>query len=488
MASLRYKTPPRPYQVPALKFLIRNRGGGLYVPMRWGKSWLAINAAGAFHLKYDVTRVLIICPNDVYEVWESEIALHCPVDYWMTYDVSKTAIYPDKPPRGFRGLEFHIRNFESVYAREWDDPDGIDEETGKRIDFAWSSVTDKNLADWVDAETLIVVDEAHHIGKPTPVQSRKTYQLARMAGFRIFMTGTAFHRKPFYVFGQFKFYDPSVFGEAFGPFKSMIAIMGGYGGYEVKRYRNLKWLAKKVKKHAYVEEYVPTTPPVYRHYKFRLNASRPQYDRMASESIIEVQGDTITAPIALTRYLRLAQIAGGWVKTESGKYKRVGTEKRDALAKRVFEYDEQGIAKVVVGCRFIPEIVDIHRVFKKYGYKCYVVHGGVPRKQRAARREAFDKAEKAVFITQFQPSREGIDLSSADLMVFYSLPVDYLTYDQFSRRIEKYDEQRTLLYEHLIGKNTVEELAYEALSKQESVAKYILSDPTLVERLTAAGG
>lgn len=70
-------------------------------------------------------------------------------------------------------------------------------------------------------------------------------------------------------------------------------------------------------------------------------------------------------------------------------------------------------------------------------------------------------------------------------MVYYSLPEDYLTYDQFSRRIEKYNEKRTLLYEHLIGKNTVEEIAYEAISRQEDVARYIMKNPTLVEQLTA---
>jgi len=38
MTTLTYRTKPYPHQRDALKFLLRNRGGGLQVPMRWGLS------------------------------------------------------------------------------------------------------------------------------------------------------------------------------------------------------------------------------------------------------------------------------------------------------------------------------------------------------------------------------------------------------------------------------------------------------------------
>jgi len=466
VSTLVFKTEPRPYQIPALKKVIRHKGGGLYVPMRWGKSWVAINWAAALHLKYSVEKVLIICPNDVKDVWLEEIEKHCPVEYRIT-----TA--DDYAVQGI--LTFVIRNYESVWARQRDD------ELGR----GWTAISDPDLTSRYRAQAVIL-DEAHHVGKPTTLTSKKVCQVARLAYFRLFLTGTPFHRKPFYVFGQFKYYDPSIFGEQFGAFKRHVAVFGGYNNYEVKRYQNLKWLRKKIKPHVFIQEYVPTTPPVYRSYKFALTGmGLGHYRAMERESITTVGDHEITAPIALTRYLRLAQIAGGWLKTEEGKYVRVGSDKRDLLARRVFEYEEQGILKVVVGCRFLPEIVDAARVFREAGYEVYLVHGGVARQDRVVRRKAFTAADKAVFITQFRPSREGIDLSTADLMVFYSLPEDYLTYDQFSRRIEKYDEKRTLLYEHLIGRGTVEELAYKALSRQEDIARYIMKDPKLVEALTA---
>jgi superfamily II DNA or RNA helicase len=479
MAKLVFKTTPRPYQVPALKKVVKHGGGGLYVPMRWGKSWVAINWAAALHLKNHVNRLLIVCPNDVKEVWEDEFEKHCPVPYRLI----------DRPTRDrmgelrgkkFNGLEVHIRNFEAIWAREQDNMLFDDATRG------WSAISDQNLLAW--KPQLMIVDEAHHIGNPTTLTSKKVCQAARLTQHRLFLTGTPWHRKPYYIFGQFKFYDPSVFGEHFGHFKKHITIFGGFGGYEVKRYRNLRWTRDKIKPHVFYQKYVPTTPPVIKHYKFGLsNKTLYRYHQMEKESILELGEHEITAEIALTRYLRLAQITGGWIKTPEGKYIRVGKDKKQALIRRVYEYNEQEVNKIVVGCRFIPELLDVRDAFRDAGYDTFLVHGGVAKPDRVARRKAFAAAEKAAFITQFRPSREGIDLSSADTMVYYSLPEDFLTYDQFKRRIEKYDEKRTLLYEHLIGRGTVEELAYKALARQQDVVTYMMENPDLVEQLTAVG-
>lgn len=467
MAKLVFKTKPRPYQIPALRKLLKHGGGGLYVPMRWGKSWLAINASAGFYLQDGSRRVLIVCPNDVKDVWEEEISLHCPVDWTIIHDLTA----PDFPPS--TGLEFHIRNFESVYGRVYDDPDNPR---------AWSVTTDQVLLDW-KPET-VVVDEVHHIGNPTAVQSKKVVQVGKLARHRIFLTGTPFHRKPFYVFGQFKFYDESILGGNFGAYKRHVAVFGGYGGYEVLRYRNLRWLRNQIKPHVHIAKYVPPTPPTNRRITFSLTQSAAIYKEMEKESIVNVHGQDITAPIVLTRHLRLQQIAGGWLKDEGGRYHRVGSEKREAFARRVEEYRDQDITKFVVGARFIPELKDIWETVKAFGYRPVLIHGGVAREERTKRRKFFTENDNTVFVTQFRPSREGIDLSSASVMVFYSLPVDFLTYDQFKRRIEKYGEERSLLYEHLIAKGTRDEVSFKALSLGRDVAEYLMTDPRYVEQIT----
>lgn len=466
---LKFKTPPRPYQVKALKFLIRNEGGGLYVPLRWGKSWVAINSAAAWYLREGVRKCLIVCPNDVLDVWIEQIQEHCPVPY-AVYDKNGNPLCPAEGvgPK----LNFQIRNYEGMYARDRDDEDG-----------SWMAATDRYLIDW-DPD-IVVVDEAHHIGNPSALQSKKTVQIGRMARFRVFMTGTPWHRKPIYQFGMFKFYDESILGANFGVFKRMICVMGGYGGYVIKRYTNLKWLRNKIRPHVFIRTKVPKTPPTHRKIKFSLDKSQAIYDKMEKEDVIQVKGEDVVAPIVLTRHLRLQQIAGGWIKTPSGKYRRVGSEKQQAFKRRVGEYSDQDITKFVVGARFIPELSDIYHVVKEAGYQPILYHGGVPRQERTRRRHLFAESERGVLVAQINAAKQGIDLSTADLMVLYSLPVDFLSLAQFMGRIDDYEGKRSLLYEFLIAKGTRDEVNFEAFRLQKDVVELIMKYPKLVERLTA---
>jgi hypothetical protein len=307
--KLHYRTRPRRYQVPALKFVIRNGGGGLFVPMRWGKSWVAINACAAWYLRDGVRKALIVCPNDVVDVWVEQIQEHCPVPYAI-YDkdgMPMASAWGAGPK-----LNFQIRNYEAIYDR-------IREHGG------WSGITDRYLIDW-DPE-VVVVDESHMIGNPGALQAKKVVQVGRMARFRLFMTGTPWHRKPIYVFGMFKFYDESVLGSNFKQFKEMITIRGGYGGYKILRYTNLRWLRDKIRPHVFVRKRVPKTPPTHRRIAFSLDKSRPTYDKMEKEDIIHVAGEDVEAPIILTRHLRLQQIAGGWVKAREARIRGSGPKR-----------------------------------------------------------------------------------------------------------------------------------------------------------------
>ena len=68
----RFKTKPYGYQVAALKKLLMNRGGALFMDMGTGKTKIAIDFAACMRLKEHVERVLIICPKSVVAVWRNE--------------------------------------------------------------------------------------------------------------------------------------------------------------------------------------------------------------------------------------------------------------------------------------------------------------------------------------------------------------------------------------------------------------------------------
>jgi hypothetical protein len=463
-----FTTKPYPHQVRALRKLLRNRGGALQVPMRWGKSKTAVDFAGAMHLLEGVQRVLVICPLSVVPVWEDEIKKHS-TDWEILYELGDPR--SEFPPLGSDTIQWHIINFEQVYDRH------------RSEDGTWFPVVNLQLESrrW----DLIIVDESHHIGNPQAVVSQYTYRLGRNARFRLIMTGTMFHRKPFFVFGQFKFLDASIFGDSFVSFKKKVAIMGGYGGYEVLRYINLKWMIAKVKPLTFIQKSVPPRDVSVNVIRFDLEgANLAHYVRMEKESITEVGGEEVISPIILSRHLRCQQIAGGWVKTET-KYRRVGSDKYRRAKDRMQQYADSDIDKFVVACRFIPELRDAAAAAKAAGYKVILYHGGLSKEQRGVRMRAFaDTSQRCAFIAQIAAGKEGINLSAASVMMFYSLPESFVDFDQFRNRIVKFQDERNLMYDYLVAWGTRDQVTYEAMRVKEDVAKYIATRPKLVEEIT----
>lgn len=445
--------------------------------MRYGKSKIGIDFAGAMHLLEGIERVLVVTVTDGVEVWKREIARHCAVPY--TIDTEHDLGFPTFPegcnvgPPG-RWVEFRIVNWQGTYHREYI--------KGRE----WVPTARADLVEF--APELVIVDESHHAGNPTVEQSKQVYRLCRRARSVLLMTGTMFHRKPEYVFGQVKLYDVSVFGSDWGHYKRRVCIFGGFGGYELKRYKNLKWMMGRIKPWCIIEKKVPTMPPVVNVIPAPLTGRNlTVYNKMEKESIVKVGKAKSTADIILTKHLRCQQIAGGWLRTDEG-YVRVGTCKLDIAASRLREYLAQDITKAVIGCRFIKEIGDLAREAKRIGFRPIVFHGGLPKgPRRFARVDRFNNAtEPVLFIAQIRAARESIDLSSASTMMLYSLTESYVDYDQFTSRIEVFGDKRTLQYDHIIVPGTRDEVAWEAMQLKQDVATYIADDPARVERIVAA--
>lgn len=473
----RYKTKPYPHQVRALKMLLRNGGGGLQVPMRWGKSKVGLDFVGCLRIKHGIKRVLVVTVTSGLGVWEDQIAQHYPLLY-RTFDHHGELLDPGPEKSDGAGVDFMVVNFQNLYSRM---------NTGGR---EWVAVDNQALHKF-NAD-VVIIDESHHIGNPTAVQSKHARKLGRKARFRVIMTGSMFHRKPFFVFGQALFYDDGAsLGSAWTHFKKRVAVMGGYGGYEVLRYRNLKWMMDQLRPWVYMEEYVPPRQPVINPIRFDLTGKGDDiYGEMEAESIVEIEGKAVTAPIVLTRHLRLQQIAGGFLKVPGKGYRQVSTDKSQVLEDRLREYLAQGINKAVIGCRFLPELKEAARVGKRVGFNIILFHGGVPKgKERTRRVKEFKVTkEPTLFVSQISAGKESIDLSAADAMLFYSMTDSYVDHDQFTKRIEKFEDKRTLLYDFLLARHTRDEVSFEALGLKQDVAHYIIRNPKKVQEITRRKG
>lgn len=493
-APLRYTfrdPPPWPHQKRALAKLLRLNGKGLLaMPMRTGKSRVAIDWSGiAFH-NYGLRRVLIVCPISVIDVWRDEIEKHCPVPHAIhaLRNTAKTNAAHMRNLIGGPGAEdwpindnairFVLVNYEMVWRQVAEEgPRG-----GKH-----SRTLDSYLTDW--KPDLVIADEAHKLKNPQSRQSKALARLGAAAKMRLALTGTPVTKWPLDVYGLFRFADPGVFPGTWADFKDTYAVWQP-AKYEprikeIVRYQNLDQLVEKVRAHSFrvkLEDVVDMPEKTFQTIRVPLSPiTRRIYDSMAREMIAELEnGKVATADIVLTKLMRLSQITSGFVKTEDGEEMDVDDGKLNAcleLVENIIEQDE----KVVIFCRFKRDYHRLATALTHAGIEHRMLTGEMKEWQRAEALARFrHDRDVTVFIAQIQSGSLGIDLSAARLAIFYSLDYNWATYQQAQDRILSIRNIRPLGYYSLVVPNSIDVLQQRVLRERGDLAEAILHRPHLL--------
>ena len=438
-------------------------GFGLLFEMGCGKTLTAIAIMGALYLQHRITRVLVVAPSSVCSVWPHDLAAFAAFPYEVRVLLGEKkqrlealrslTTYPDTANR----LLIAVINYEATHR------EGIFEA----------------LEGY--AAGLVICDESQRIKNPKAAQSRAVQMLGDRAAYRLILSGTPVQNSAVDLYSQYRFLDPSVFGANFNAFRNRYCQMGGYGGHEVVGFRHMDELVRK--EHAialrvtkaecldlpaqtFVRRYVELEP-----------AARRLYDQIARASCAELEsGGRVTAPIVLTRLLRLMQLTGGFVQPDGGdRAQQAGSAKLDALADILEDYVQEAGQKLVVFARFRPESAAICRLLEGRGIRYGRIDGEVPMDQRGAVVEEFqsDPAVK-VFVAQIQTAGLGITLHAASAAVFYSLDFNYANYAQALARIHRIGQDRPVTYIHLLAGQTVDERVLDALERKEDLARTIV--------------
>jgi SNF2-related domain len=437
---------------------------------------VGINWAAALNRLEEVDRVLVITVTSGLGVWQGQIEDHCPLAYAIYSHhgelLSRTQAKPE--------IIFLLVNYENLYTRAYTQ--------GRE----WVPVSNRLLYRFLNGarRPAVIADEVHHLGNPSAEQSKHACALARLCGNRrLGMTGTMFHRRPFFVFGIMKFYDDGkTFGTAWSHFKERVAIFRDPAKHVVARYRNLRWMMDSVRPVAYIEKKIPKRPLVRNLLHFDLEGKNlDYYADMEVHRVLKIQGETLTADIVLTKHLWLMMITGGFIRLPSGKYVQIGTSKLKIAKDRLNEYMFQDNHKIVVACRFKPELPAVAKIAKQVGFQPILFHGGIPKgEERHRRTRFFQQAKKPVaFIAQIATGAESIQLDAADTILWYNLTEDYVKFDQFKSRIEQYNDKRTLMHDFLIARGTRDEVTLEAMQLKQDVARYLQTHPERAEELVA---
>lgn len=210
--------------------------------------------------------------------------------------------------------------------------------------------------------------------------------------------------------------------------------------------------------------------------------TRDIYSKLKKDYFVEFNKGTMTVENQLTELLRMRQLIGGHLQLDDTKgVTEISTQRVELLLWQLKKLPDT--AKVVIFCRFTPEILQIMRfVRSEYGQESIVdFYGDTPMKQRGINKDAFIYDSKCRFIVcNRRTGGVGVDgLQVGTHVIHYSKNFSSRLHNQSTARVYRSGLKHSLVVIDLFAKNTVDQKINQILSQNKSVSDEITGDNSL---------
>ena len=413
-----------------------------------------------------IDRVLIVAPTSVVAVWPKEFQEFADFKYTcrtlLGDKTHRLRELNDLQKFPFKAMKVAEINYESTWR------EGIFEALQE-----------------YDAD-LIICDESQRIKTHDAEQSKALHKLGDQARYKLILSGTPVQNNAIDIFSQYRFLDPTIFGQNFYQFRNRYAVMGGFNRRQIIGYKDLDGLIKKEHSIAFritKNEAIDLPEQTFETRKVHFSKKEQDlYNRIKRDSYAELDsGGQITATTVLTKLLRLQQLTGGFlVKDDAAKPEQVSKAKLDALNDIIEDYVIGAGKKLVIFARFIAEVKAIIDMVDKQlpkGMKQAAIYGDIKKEDRGDIVKQFQEdPNTTVFIGQIDTAGTGITLTAADTCVYYSKNFNYATYSQSLSRIHRIGQRNVCTYIDLEVEKTIDELISKSLAKKEDMAKTVVDN------------
>lgn len=489
---MKYKFRTRPYkhQKQALRKIISNGGSAaLLMEPRTGKTKVTIDYLSILASAGKIDRAVIVAPARVLDVWIEQFHEHCPIRYHIILWDKDARKHPLPRVSSVYQLTVLLVNYEAFGTP------GRKLRSGRRSKTTGRFANRNAIIKWLDGQPAAgVLDESHKIKSPSGRASTMVVSMRPLFRYRLILTGTPVTKakRTFDIYMQWKFLNPERFAEwpTVDEFKNHFGRWTHRNGFpQFLRPRNTAQLNELLREDSFIVkredclDLPPQMPPVFRTVQLS-ERTADVYDTMAEEMVATLldgeKEHLLEASIPLVLTLRLTQITGGYTKSTEGEIVELGGEKLNVLDE-IFDEAVENEDKLVVAARFRAELDAIEALATRKGLRTFPIRGGLSRAESSENVRQFKAASgPAVVVMNPQAGGVGIDLSTADHMIWYSLPTSWVDYTQACDRIALAKTSRT--YTYILAKHTVDEFLYDTLQTDGDVAKALLKNPKVVLR------
>ncbi len=172
---------------------------GLGKTIEAGLIWTELRA------RYDLRRLLVVCPKTLVDKWRRELLNRFDVEARAPNAEEMLSLLGDQEQRS-RGFSLICTMQGLRPPRGWNDPDEPNQTAratvAKRLEAA---ADDEPLFD------LVVIDEAHHLRNPSTLVHQLGRLLRPVASYMLFLSATPIHLRNQDLFSQLRLLDPESF-------------------------------------------------------------------------------------------------------------------------------------------------------------------------------------------------------------------------------------------------------------------------------------
>lgn len=450
-----------------------------YYALLWeqgvAKTKPTIDTAVYLHQKGEIDTMVVVAPNGVHRNWVTdEIPAHMP-----------------------SGVTFHALAWESSKARTKQHSFRVRSlvyGNGLRIlTISYDAMMTQLGLDAIVAmmkghDTMLVFDESHKLKTPGAKRTKRAVAIAKRAKYRRLLTGTMIANSPFDAYSQFRCLDPGFWKphgfSVFSTFKAHFGLFQkGYNAQQGREFETCVGYRRIDQLHDLIQpsssrltkdDTLDLPKKLYQRRFFEMTAEQSRvYKEIKNDALtLLASGEVVTAPLAITRLLRLQQVTCGYVPTDDG-HGAFATFDRNPRLELLEEVCDDFPHPAIIWARFRR---DIDLVMDMLGKKAVRYDGKTSSDERVAARTGFQAGDVQFFVSNPAVGGEGIKLTAAHMMVYASNSFNLTHRLQSEDRPHRIGLDHPLLIMDLIAPGTVDEHIVKALRSKLSIASEVTGD------------
>lgn len=473
-----FKTKPFSHQ---LSVFLRSRNlaeFAVFWEQGTGKTKLLIDNAVWLYQRGEIDAVIIVAPNSVHRNWVAdEIPAHlldtvAAESRFHVYQApkAKTKRHKEEVARlvNHSGLAWMAISYDAFMTK-----------AGKQL--IWKMLKERSV--------LYILDESARVKTPSAKRTISIVASGKYAKYKRILTGTPVANGPFDVYAplrflQDKFWRTHGIGSAlafrhhFGVFAHGFNAQQGREFNFLVDYKNLDQLYRilqPISSRVLKEDVLDLPPKLYSKRYFDMSKEQWKlYEQLKEEFLAELDtGEVVTAPLVLTRMLRLQQVTCGYLPTDpdAKEFHMIGDNnvRLGLLEEIADDMPHQGI----IWARFRK---DIDLAMDLLGKRAVRFDGKVKEPDREVAKRAFQAGEYQFFVSNPAVGGEGLTLNAARSVVYYNNSFKLTERLQSEDRAHRIGQEHPVQYIDILAQGTIDEHIVKALLKKYNIAAQVTGD------------